>query len=80
MLVGSFGKTPALPASTPAKEPEKTTFLLGFCEGGEEDLLVDLKWICLAIAAGKKETEEQARGRISKPSYLRELISRARSA
>lgn len=71
-----FGDGPAWPACTPAKGPRRTTFLLGFCEGGKGDLLV----LSLTAAAGRKEIEEQARGRRSKPTSVTELISRACSA
>lgn len=44
----------------------------GFCEGGERDVLV----LSLTAAARRKETEEQARERRSKPTSLTELITR----
>lgn len=73
---GELRKDSCFACFHPANGPEQTTFSLGFCEGGEGDLLV----LSLTAAAAKKETEEQARGRRSKPSYLTELISRAHSA
>lgn len=47
----------------------------GFREGEERDVLV----LSLTVAARSEETEEQGRGRRSKPTPLTELISRVHS-